>query len=366
MLGLLLTTACDSDRDSNPTLLNPDSFVLNLPAYASTSYDLKHSKTLELTCSQPEYGFTAATTYAVQVSLTGEFVDAPNEDTDATYRTLANVFSTARMNVDAQELAVAIVELSGITEEENFPTDPIALHIRLKATVGDGLMPVLSNPITLPSVIPYFALPPVLMPENMYLIGSLNGWNWNDAYSMVPVYGSPGKFWRVVYFDANTELKFNSAKNWDGNDFGFEGTTFANPELAGVGEAGGNILIANAGWYIAVVTAEQEGRDLKYTVAFNEAKVYVCGPTVGDKWGADGQLFEVPADGESEFVSPTLGAGELRMCVVLEGHEWWHTEFIFFDGKIAYRGADGDQERVDLDAGKKVYLNFTKGEGRVE
>lgn len=47
MLGALGLCSCESDRDSNPVLLDPTTFTLNTPAYASTVYDLKHSKTLE-------------------------------------------------------------------------------------------------------------------------------------------------------------------------------------------------------------------------------------------------------------------------------------------------------------------------------
>ena len=34
-----------------------------------TIYDLKNAQSVELTCSQPDYGFPAATTYTVQASL---------------------------------------------------------------------------------------------------------------------------------------------------------------------------------------------------------------------------------------------------------------------------------------------------------
>ena len=34
-LGLGIFTACDDDRDSNPTLISPTEFVLNTPAILS-------------------------------------------------------------------------------------------------------------------------------------------------------------------------------------------------------------------------------------------------------------------------------------------------------------------------------------------
>ena len=42
------------------------------------------------------------------------------------------------------------------------------------------------------------------------------------------------------------------------------------------------------------------------------------------------------------------------------------TEFIILNGKIEYRGNDGDQERVQGKAGQKAYLNFSDNTGKVE
>ena len=39
-LGLGIFTACDDDRDSNPTLISPTEFVLNTPAISGTVIDL--------------------------------------------------------------------------------------------------------------------------------------------------------------------------------------------------------------------------------------------------------------------------------------------------------------------------------------
>ena len=35
-MGLLALSACEADRDSNPVLNEPDTFVLNVPAFATT------------------------------------------------------------------------------------------------------------------------------------------------------------------------------------------------------------------------------------------------------------------------------------------------------------------------------------------
>ena len=49
-LGLGIFTACDDDRDSNPTLISPTEFVLNTPAISGTVIDLANSSSIEISC----------------------------------------------------------------------------------------------------------------------------------------------------------------------------------------------------------------------------------------------------------------------------------------------------------------------------
>lgn len=370
ILGTLFVVSCDSDRDSNPELQIPTSFILNMPPYASTGvYDLKNTETIEFTTSQPDYGFTAATTYQVQISTSGEFKEESG-DTPATYATLPTSFTTARFDADAKEMAVAIVNLLGVTEEADFPKDPIELHVRLKASLLGGIAPAYSNTIVLPSVLGYFALDEMKMPDNIYIIGSINEWDWAKSYSMVPVHSNAGKFWRVIYCEAGAEIKFNTAKSWDGNEFGYDEDRFPAESVnyAGIEDGGGNIKINNAGWYIVVVTTAIEGRGYTYTVEFMAPNVYLTGDAAGG-WEIfdETTLFTVPADGNGEFVSPAFKAdAELRMCIKLADIDWWKTEFVILEGKIEYRGTGDDQERFNVSVGQKAYLNFLTGDGSVK
>ena len=58
--GLTLFTGCKDDNGSNPTLVEPASFVLNTPAYAQQVIELRESSELHFTWNQPDYGFPAA------------------------------------------------------------------------------------------------------------------------------------------------------------------------------------------------------------------------------------------------------------------------------------------------------------------
>ena len=187
----------------------------------------------------------------------------------------------------------------------------------------------------------------------MYLIGNVTDWSWDKATAMVPVWGTDGKFWAVQYLGKagadNAQIKFNMSKAWDDTAFGFDGATISadSKTLADLSKNDdGNIIIGKPGWYIVVVTTTINGRNYEYAVDFLEPKVYLVGDVIGGIWGAGTtNLFTVPdlsLGADADFVSPVFtGAstdGGVRASIVLDGHEWWHTEFMVFDNKLIYRG----------------------------
>lgn len=375
LLGVFAFSSCE-DQDTTPVLQEPTEFVLNVPAYVNGTYDLENSTSLELTCSQPDYGFTAATSYAVEVSLSGEF-----DGKESTI--LGTTYSTARMNVDASEIAAALTALATAADpnltEEDFPM-VTEVYVRLHASLtNSGKGEITSNTIILPSVRIHYALPAVNLPEKLYLIGQCNGWDWGAAYDFVPAYDNPNTadkktFWRLAYLPAEGGLKLNYAKAWDGNEVGYAGVTCKDNASAGVKASDdGNIVVSNGGWYLVVVDLTLEGRNIVYNVQFNAPNVYLMGSNapVNDWSIADANLFSVPADADGSFVSPafaydTDGDGGVRACVSIPGHDWWKTEFMVFDGVLKYRATGGDQERVNGTKGQVLKINFTKGTGSIE
>ena len=69
-MGMMLFSACETDRDDNPTYHDASTFTLNEPE--NRVYDLGANDTIRLTLTQPDYGYTAATTYL-------DFHRAPSE-----------------------------------------------------------------------------------------------------------------------------------------------------------------------------------------------------------------------------------------------------------------------------------------------
>ena len=374
-MSICLFTACSDDRDSNPTLVKPTTFVLNTPAIANSNVDLAHSSAIVLTCTQPDYGFPAATTYTVTVATNEDMSDGVQLSTKST---------SARIELDAQEVASTLTQIKvdgGATEAE-FPMN-IPVYFQAEAvmttTNGDALEDtrIKSNVVKLNTVELEFSLPPVLLPENIYLIGKFCEWNWDKCVAMAPVYGTDDTFWHLVYID-ESGIKFNTNKAWDGGEVGFAGITINEASELGaeIVEGGGNIASSNPGWYLMIVKVVLDGRDLKYDVTFNRPEVWLMGTvTPGANFDEKeaGCMFEVPATADGEFISPAFahdvsGDGGVRAYVKIEGYDWWKSEFIVgLNGdKISYRGKGGDQKRVDGKAGQKMYLNFSTDTGKIE
>ena len=205
-------------------------------------------------------------------------------------------------------------------------------------------------------------------PETMYMIGQQFGdWKWEDP-GVVELSGIPsgvGYFWCTRYFEADKGFKFCSTKAWNG-DFTGAGT-------AGYTVNDGNCWVPADGFYTVFVNGNDN------SVEVYPAEVY----GIGSAWGNDAWDFNAPdivkfqPDGKTLKATVT-NTGEVRisskilpsapidgLCTPNGWLDWWKTEFIFFDGKIAYRGAGGDQERVTVEAGKTIVLDFNAGTAEV-
>ena len=366
MMGLVMFTSCEDDNDSNPIVKTPTEFHLNTPALAATNIDLTNSSAIVFTCSQPNYGFPASTMYKVQVSLKEDMTD---------FVELDQSFPNTVCSVDAAILASTLttMELNAGKSEADFPMD-VKVYVRMRAymTTDTGSpvadTEILSNVICLENVHLNYSLAPVTTPEHLYVVGGFCGWDWGNSFEFVPVYDHPEMYWRMVWID-EAGVKINTAQEWDGNQKGYNDITVAG-DLAGNISTNddGNICSTTPQWYLMVVTASVSGRDIKYTVEFNEPNVYLIGDTFGgwDELMA-GSKFDVPTTMDADFVSPAFKAdGEIRAYVKVPGNDWWPSEFMVFNGEIAYRGKGGDQERVAGKVGQKLYLNFATGKGSIK
>jgi hypothetical protein len=376
LLGLCALTSCDDDNEMNPVVQKPTEFVLNTPALADATYDLANSSNIELTCSQPNYGFPARTAYSVVVAL--------NEDMKDSVVLSSESYST-KIQMDAAELASALttLELNQGKEETDFPMT-IPVYVRVDAVAKDYLnndvanTQISSNVVKLNSVRLRFSLPPVSLPDHLYIVGNFCGWNWDNALEMVQVNGNTNVFWHLVYIDGEGGIKFNTAKAWDGGQIDYTKIHTVGGDLAGQIKDGGgndhNIVSTTPGWYLMVITTSVSGRDIVYDVQFNKPEVWLMGTaTAKADWSEleEGQMFTVPTTADGSFESPALsnntsGDGGLRVYVKIGSFEWWRTEFMVFDNVIQYRANGGDQTHVEGAKGQKILLNFANETGSIK
>ena len=373
VMSLTLMTACSDDNDSNPSIQTPTEFKLNTPALVNTPIDLANSSKIMLTCSQPNYGYTASVQYTVQVATDENMTDAVE---------LSETSTSAKVAIDAASLASALTNIyvqKGKTEAD-FPMD-VKAYFRLKANIvtSNGNVvegtEILSNVVSLNNIHLLFSLPPVNLPKNVYVTGSFCDWDWAKSFDMVQVYGTEDTFWHLVYID-DSGIKINSAAEWNGSEVGYDKITVDGDCKDDIIDKDGNIASKNPGWYLVVVTTSVVNREIHYDVQFNKPTIWLIGPAAGsDDFAeeAEGWSFTVPTTKDGEFVSPafvgSVPAGTdkgVRMYVKIPGHDWWHSEFVTLDGKIKYRATGGDQDRATGTVGQQVHLNIAKGTGEIK
>lgn len=373
VMSLTLMTACSDDNDSNPSIQTPTEFKLNTPALVNTPIDLANSSKIMLTCSQPNYGYTASVQYTVQVATDENMTDAVE---------LSETSNSAKVEIDANLLASTLTNIyvqKGKTEAD-FPMD-VKAYFRLKANIvtSNGNVvegtEILSNVVSLNKIHLLFSLPPVNLPSHIYVVGNFCDWKWDNCFDMVQVYGTDNTFWRLVYID-DSGIKLNSADKWNGSEAGYAGITVSGDCKDDIIDNGGNIASKNPGWYLVIVTTSVVNREIHYDVQFNKPTIWLIGPAAGSTdyaEEAEGWSFTVPTTKDGDFVSPAFagsvpgGDGDgVRMYVKVPGHDWWHSEFVVLSDKIEYRATGGDQARAAGSAGQKVYLNFAKGTGEIK
>ena len=373
VMSLTLMTACSDDNDSNPSIQTPTEFKLNTPALENTPIDLANSSKIILTCSQPNYGYTASVQYTVQVATDENMTDAVE---------LSETSNSAKVEINANLLASTLTNIyvqKGKTEAD-FPMD-VKAYFRLKANIvtSNGNVvegtEILSNVVSLNKIHLLFSLPAVNLPKNVYVTGSFCDWDWAKSFDMVQVYGTEDTFWRLVYID-DSGIKLNTATEWNGSEVGFAGITVSGDCKDEIIDKDGNIASSKPGWYLVIVTTSVVNREIHYDVQFNKPTIWLIGPAAGSTdyaEEAEGWSFTVPTTKDGDFVSPAFagavpgGDGDgVRMYVKVPGHDWWHSEFVVLSDKIEYRATGGDQARVAGSAGQKVYLNFAKGTGEIK
>lgn len=250
--GLFVLTSCEDDNESNPTIAQPTTFVLNQPS-VNGNIDLEKSSTVALTWSQPtpynDFNAPMVPTYTVEVSPTGSFNKAfdvnAEDNTGADFFAMEETYSSGKnVELNTETLDRMLIQLNGWNEAGKVPS-LIDLSFRVKAAIRDASFreynPIYSNVVTMKAVPYYIELKPAA-PIIWYMVGNCIGsasWS-NDANGvgkgLVPMFLAPneeydkatgggltsftgffpedGQFKFVLTpGDWNTQLNFTNVKN---------------------------------------------------------------------------------------------------------------------------------------------------------
>lgn len=150
------------------------SMELNTPPLANQLFTLTPEGVIDLSWSQPDWGFAAAAKYQVEASFEEDFHYYEN-DTPANYFVMPTVYTKCAAQVKMEDLAVAICTLRGISDPAQYTDEPARpVYLRVHGYI-DGILEssVYSNSIKLDQVKEYCA---VRVPGKLYLVGSPEGW----------------------------------------------------------------------------------------------------------------------------------------------------------------------------------------------
>lgn len=323
-LGLVAFTACEDDNDSNPTLAQPTSFVLNEPTI-NGNIDLEKTATIALTWSQPtpynDFNAPVVPTYWVEISPTGSFTkafDANAEDnTGADFFTLDETYSNGKnVEVNAQSLNRSLEELCGWTETTTPALQQVS--VRVKSALRDASFTeygtIYSNVVTL-NTIPYYVELKPADPEIWYLIGGDIGdgaWKSDMPTSSLPMQTLDG----AEYDNKTGQGEISWTGYLAGNGFKLKKTLDSWDLQWGQGDAFGTFVENDGG--SGNITVPAAGI---YTVTLNTAKhelnveKYEGSATVYDGMAISGSFN----DWSDEPMSP------VHTYAGAENHDWYIT-----------------------------------------
>ena len=293
-------TSCESDQDSNPTLVTPTEFTVNNPSVGDALVDLAKSKSVQLSWSQPKFttmNAPLAVQYQVQLSTTGNFTKQYDDESDdkasADFIAIDETSTSCKVDVPTKDIAKCLQKLTRWAEDA-VPAEQ-KVSVRIRAFVANASMETLSevcsNVISF-NAVPYYVELKDATPTMWYLVGNMFGGKWGsdigvDALPMflIPDYDYDKKTGsgEIEYVNYFTTGDYNSSNECDGSGFKIQPANFnwdysmnADNGKKGTivnrngGGDGGHIVAPEAGYYtITLNTADNTAKMEKYEGAVN-------------------------------------------------------------------------------------------------
>ena len=172
-------TSCSDDRDSNPTIVQPTQFVVNASPVAGQYIQLSPDNKVNLTWSQPNYGYNAMATYQIQIGVSsgGNIVWNQKEGAD---KFLETTYTKCNADISGEEIAEAICEIDGVTSEDDYVDQGFReIAFRVKSSIQDSKgndvagSIIVSSPVIFEHMAAYCAVKSL---GYVYIIGNCSGW----------------------------------------------------------------------------------------------------------------------------------------------------------------------------------------------
>ena len=180
-----MLTSCSTDNDSNPTIKSPTKFSINESPVADQYIQLAQDNNVNLTWSQPDYGYNAFATYQIQVGLVKNGQVTWYEK-DGQPKYLATTYTVCNANINGEEISEVLCALDGFKYAEDYVSQgyrEVALRVyasintSMKAEVaGTGILS--DNYVTFKHMAAYNA---IKSPGYIYIVGNCTDWQTPNA-----------------------------------------------------------------------------------------------------------------------------------------------------------------------------------------
>lgn len=381
-------TSCESDQDSNPTLITPTEFTVNNPSVGDALVDLEKSTSVQLTWSQPKFTTMNAplsAQYQVQLSTTGNFTkqydDEAEDNSAADFIAIDETSTSCKVDVPTKDIAKCLQKLT--RWEENAVPAEQKVSVRIRAFVANASMETLSevcsNVVSF-NAVPYYVELKDAVPTMWYLVGNMFGGKWGSDIGVdaLPMFLKPnfsydkktgaGEIEYTNYFltgDYNSSAENGEAGfkiqradfNWD-YSMNADGATKGTIINRNGGSNGGHIVAPEAGYYtITLNTADNTAKMVKYEGAVKDYGTIQITGSFND-W-VDTPMLPYNTEGVENhawYYVMTVPAGDpIQFKFKIEGS--WDTNWGFgaADGDINFYGTAGaGGKNLGLGEGKYV------------
>lgn len=268
ILSIVALTSCDKDMGPVANTADPGAPSITSPS-SGASFTLNRDQAddtlMTIEWSQPDFGFTSAPTYTVEMGLAGSnFEDAMQLGT-----VQKTSFGVVTGNLNRMLLAAG---LAGGEAQ--------SLELRVTASISDSVNKAVSEPVSL-TVTPFQTdFPPI------YMIGEgVGGWS-IDAAVIVPS-TEPNVYSTLARFTSGGAFRFFGQQDWGPDSYNYpyfsDGTI--DELLINAQDGDSNFqFTGETGWYRVTVNLDSRTVDLE---AASEPVMYMTGSAVGG-WDTPG------------------------------------------------------------------------------